>query len=72
MRIRRKVLLTTLAVLAGIVLVAQFIRPTLPNPPVTADLNVPPDVKQIFTTACYNCHSNETKLAVFDQFVPAY
>jgi len=50
----------------------QFIRPALTNPPVTADLQVPADVKQILRTSCYNCHSNETKLPWFDQIVPAY
>jgi hypothetical protein len=50
----------------------QFIRPAIPHPPVTADLVAPGDVKQILRTACYNCHSNETRLAWFDQIVPAY
>src|SRR5580700_553815 len=50
----------------------QFIRPALPNPPVTADLQAPPEVKQILRTSCYNCHSNQTVLSWFDQPVPAY
>lgn len=50
----------------------QFIRPALPNPPVTADLQVPPEVKQILKKSCYNCHSNETTLSWFDRPVPAY
>jgi hypothetical protein len=50
----------------------QVIRPTLPNPPVTADLQAPPEVKQILTRSCYNCHSNQTVLSWFDQPVPAY
>ncbi len=50
----------------------QFIRPALPNPPVTADLQAPPEVKQILTRSCYNCHSNQTVLSWFDQPVPAY
>src|ERR1700691_1023777 len=50
----------------------QFIRPALPNPPVTADLQVPPEVKQILTDSCYNCHSNQTVSSWFDQPVPAY
>ncbi len=50
----------------------QFIRPTIPHPPVTADLAAPPEVKQILRNSCYDCHSNETKLAWFDQIVPAY
>ena len=50
----------------------QFVRPGLTNPPVTAELNAPPEVKAILKNSCYNCHSNETKLAWFDQVVPAY
>jgi hypothetical protein len=62
-----------LAAVALVVFLAlQFVRPNIGNPPVTADLQVPPDVKQILRNSCYNCHSNETKLAWFDQIVPAY
>jgi len=50
----------------------QFCRPALTNPPVTADLQAPPEVKQILRNSCYNCHSNETKLPWYDQIVPAY
>jgi hypothetical protein len=39
---------------------------------VTAELAAPPDVKHILRTSCYDCHSNETKLAWFDKIVPAY
>jgi hypothetical protein len=55
-----------------IVIALQFIRPPLDNPPVTADLTAPAQVKAILRRACYDCHSNETKLAWFDQPVPAY
>jgi hypothetical protein len=51
---------------------AQFVRPQLANPAVTAELAAPPQVKQILRTSCYNCHSNETKLSWFDWPVPAY
>ena len=50
----------------------QFIRPSLPNPAVTEELQVPSDVKQILKTSCYNCHSNETQLSWFDKPAPAY
>jgi hypothetical protein len=50
----------------------QFIRPALPNAPVTADLQAPAEVKEILRTSCYNCHSNHTVLSWFDQPVPAY
>ena len=50
----------------------QFIRPGLDNAPVTADLKAPPPVKAVLQRACYDCHSNETKLLWFDQLAPAY
>jgi Haem-binding domain/Cytochrome P460 len=62
----------TTLVLVLFLLALQLVRPSLPNPPVTADLQAPPDVKRILQKSCYNCHSNETKLAWFDLPVPAY
>jgi len=50
----------------------QFVRPELSNPPVTAELQAPPEVKQVLKNSCYSCHSNETKLPWFDKGVPAY
>lgn len=50
----------------------QLARPTLARPPVTADLQAPAAVSSILRRACYDCHSNETKLLWFDQIVPAY
>jgi len=64
----RVLLLIVLIVLIGI----QFVRPPLDNPPVTADLTAPPEVKRVLVRACYDCHSNETHLAWFDQPAPAY
>jgi hypothetical protein len=50
----------------------QFIRPEISHPQVTADLAAPPEVKRILRNSCYDCHSNETGLAWFDQIAPAY
>jgi hypothetical protein len=58
--------------LVFVFLVLQATKPTLVNPPVSADLKAPPEVKQILRNACYNCHSNETKLSWFDAPIPAY
>jgi Haem-binding domain/Cytochrome P460 len=66
-------LLGTLAVLGLIVFLGiQFVRPALVNPPVTAEIQVPPEVHQILKNSCYNCHSNETSLPWFDKVAPAY
>jgi mono/diheme cytochrome c family protein len=67
-----KLLLRFIGLALGIGVAIQFVRPSLPNPPVTADLDAPPEVKAIFRTSCYNCHSNETKLSWFDRPAPAY
>jgi hypothetical protein len=69
---RSKIVLYAAAISFAGFIAIQFIRPTLKNPPVTADLNVPPAVKQILKNSCYNCHSNETKLLWFDQVAPGY
>ena len=62
-----------IALIAGAVFVGlQLIRPTLTNPPVTAELQAPPEVRAVLRQSCYSCHSNETKLPWFDQVVPAY
>lgn len=50
----------------------QIVRPAIDNPGVTADLQAPAEVKQIFRTSCYNCHSNETTLSWFDLPAPVY
>lgn len=72
MTARSRIRWIVLAVIVGVAVATQFIRPKLVNPPVIAELNVPPDIKQIFSTSCYNCHSNETRLSWFDRIVPAY
>jgi hypothetical protein len=51
----------SIAVGVGIVLVvaSQFVRPSLPNPPVTADLEAPAPVNAVLRSSCYDCNSNE-------------
>jgi Haem-binding domain len=50
----------------------QLARPRLVNPPVSAEIQAPSDVKQIVEHSCYSCHSNKTRLPWFDQIAPAY
>ena len=59
---------------AGLVVFAalQLVRPSIPVKPATAELQAPPEVKHILETDCYACHSDERRLAWFDQIVPAY
>jgi hypothetical protein len=53
-------------------LLLQFARPELTSRPATAEVQVPDSVKQILKHSCYACHSNERRLAWFDEIVPAY
>jgi cytochrome c2 len=67
-----KKLIYIAGVLLCILVVLQFFRPRLENPPVTQDLVAPAAVKQVFRKSCYSCHSNETSLSWYDKVVPAY
>jgi hypothetical protein len=61
-------------ILAGLAIfvLLQFVRPGIPTRPVTAELQAPPEVKRILEKDCYSCHSDQRRLAWFDQVVPAY
>ncbi len=50
----------------------QLVRPPIEKPPVTAEIDAPPEVKAVLRNSCYDCHSNETRLRWFDQIVPGY
>jgi hypothetical protein len=58
--------LLIILVLLGI----QFIQVERLNPPVTADIIVSADVKNILKTSCYDCHSNETKWPWYSKVAP--
>ena len=60
-----------LAALAAF-LVIQFVRPSIPSAPPQAEAQYPPDVARILQKSCYSCHSNERRLAWFDEVAPAY
>jgi hypothetical protein len=59
-------------ILAGLALfvVAQLVRFKHTNPPVTSDVNAPPQVEALLHRACYNCHSNLTKWPWYSQIAP--
>lgn len=50
----------------------QLVRPDLPAPAATAEIQVPPQVRHVLEKDCYSCHSDQPRLAWFDQIVPAY
>jgi len=41
------------------------------NPPVSSDIQAPPEVKDALRAACYDCHSNETKWPWYGYIAPA-
>src|SRR5271156_1827201 len=67
----RAILIAATALIVAF-LALQLVRPELKNPPVKAEVQGPPEVLRILRTSCYDCHSNETRLAWFDRLVPAY
>src|ERR1700728_2692160 len=62
------------AAVAGFVVFAllQAVRPPIPTLPAVAEVQVSSDVRNILDKDCYSCHSDERRLAWFDQVVPGY
>ena len=52
--------------------VLQLIRPNIPSGPMTAEIQAPLHVRQILEKDCYSCHSDQRRLAWFDEIIPAY
>lgn len=48
----------------------QFVTVERTNPPVTGDIQAPPQVKEILKKSCYDCHSNETKWPWYSYVAP--
>lgn len=57
----KRLLLKLVWVLAGLFLVLQLVPAGRTNPPVSGDLEAPPEVEAALRRACYDCHSNETR-----------
>lgn len=68
MRVIKKLGMAT----GALFVLAQLVRPVIPAKPAAAEVQVPPAVKQILNKDCYSCHSDERRLAWFDQIEPAY
>ena len=67
----RGVVVLAFFLLAGFIGI-QFVRPALVNPPVTAEIQAPAEVRNILRRSCYDCHSNESNLRWFDRINPGY
>jgi mono/diheme cytochrome c family protein len=50
----------------------QFVRSGIPAKPAAAEVEAPPQVRHILEQSCYSCHSDQRRLAWFDQIVPGY
>ena len=65
-RVKRIIFLLLAITFVGI----QFIEVERTNPLVTADINAPTEIKTIFRTSCYDCHSNETVWPWYSKIAP--
>ena len=61
-----------LLVLAAIASTAQFYPVTVrDNPPTSAEIVAPPEIRRILDRSCYDCHSNETRWPSYSYIAPA-
>ena len=60
------IVILILAVIAAI----QFWPVERTNPPVTSDVEAPPETRAVLRTACYDCHSNETRWPWYSRVAP--
>jgi heme-binding protein len=65
-----RILFGVIAVLVVVFVLIQFVPVDRSNPPVTADIPTPPDVKAILKRACYDCHSHETVWPWYSHVAP--
>lgn len=66
---KKKWKVIAIAVVAVLALI-QLIPVQRTNPPVTADIQAPPEVKAILKTSCYDCHSHETRWPFYSYVAP--
>ncbi len=50
----------------------QLVRPAIPTQAPIAEIQAPPQIRNILATHCYACHSDQRRLSWFDQIVPGY
>jgi hypothetical protein len=67
---KRLIILVTSCIVAFGLL--QLVRPSIPIEFTTAELQVPPEVRNVLEKNCYSCHSSQRRLAWFDELVPGY
>jgi mono/diheme cytochrome c family protein len=67
-----KILVRIAGLAVVVIFVLQLARPPIPAKPTATEVHAPPAVRQILDRDCYSCHSDQRRLAWFDQIVPAY
>ena len=60
----------SVAVVATLLVVAQFIPVDRTNPPVQSEVQAPAAVKAILVKACFDCHSHETSWPWYSRVAP--
>lgn len=66
----KRMLRIVIVALAGLLVLAQFVLVDRTNPPVEGDVAAPSDVEAALRTACYDCHSNETRWPWYGHVAP--
>lgn len=57
---------------ASVFVLLQAVRPGIPVKSAAAEISLSADVRDIIQKDCYSCHSDQRRLAWFDEIVPAY
>jgi hypothetical protein len=74
MNLVKKNLKWALAAMAVVFALLQLANPAHTNPPVKTDflaaLNPPPNITGMFRSACYDCHSDETRWPWYSHIMP--
>jgi hypothetical protein len=71
-----KILKRVMLLLVILFVIIQFIRPSknisdaAPSAHISKNFPVPDDVKQILSTSCYDCHSNNTRYPWYNHVQP--
>jgi hypothetical protein len=58
-------------VVTALVIAMQFAGPSITHPPATGAFTAPDSIIAIVQRACYDCHSNNTRLRWYDRVAPA-
>jgi hypothetical protein len=57
---------------AAAFVVLQCVHPSIHSKPATAEIEVPSQIHEILEKDCYACHSDQPRLAWFDEIEPGY